>query len=185
VAGKQGPMKYHRPHAMGTTRNPRKKQPAGASADPAARVLRRFRIVFNAVKGHFRSVERKAGISGAQVWALSVVQAHPGIGVSELARAMDVHQSTASNLLRTLIDAGLVVSARAGSDRRTVQLQLTPQGQKLLKKAPGPFTGVLPDALQRLDAATLARLDRDLTSLIDALGSKERGAHTPLGSGEP
>jgi DNA-binding MarR family transcriptional regulator len=113
-----------------------------------------------------------------------VVQAHPGIRVSDLARAMDVHQSTASNLLRTLLDAGLVVAARAGSDRRAVQLQLTPQGQKLLKKAPGPFTGVLPDALQRLDPATLARLDRDLTALIDALGSGERAAHTPLGADE-
>jgi DNA-binding MarR family transcriptional regulator len=177
-------MKYHRVHAMGTSRTPRKKQPAGASPEPAARVLRRFRIVFNAVKGHFRSVERKAGISGAQVWALSVVRAHPGIGVSELARAMDVHQSTASNLLRTLTDAGLVASARAGTDRRAVQLRHTPEGQKILKKAPGPFTGVLPDALQRLDAATLARLDRDLMVLLEALGSKERGAHTPLGSGD-
>lgn len=169
---------------MATTRTPTSKQAARATPDPAARVLRRFRIVFNAVKGHFRSVERKAGISGAQVWALSIVQAHPGIGVSELARAMDVHQSTASNLVRALIAAGLVVSARAGSDRRTVQLQLTAPGQKILKKAPGPFTGVLPDALQRLDAATLARLERDLTVLIDALGSNQSAAQTPMGSGD-
>src|SRR5215207_8597651 len=95
---------------MATRTPPRKKAAGSDAAEPAARVLRRFRLVFNTVKGHFRAVERKAGISGAQLWALSVVHANPGIGVSELARAMDVHQSTASNLLRALVDKELVVA---------------------------------------------------------------------------
>ena len=123
---------------MATAKIPRKKQ-AADEVQPPARVLRRFRLVFNAIKAHFRSVERKAGISGAQVWALSVVRDQPGIGVGDLARAMDVHQSTASNLLRALIEAGLVVSDRGSEDRRSVQLSITPQGQRVLKKAPGPF----------------------------------------------
>jgi DNA-binding MarR family transcriptional regulator len=166
---------------MATVKTPKKKKPAD-EVQPPTRVLRRFRLVFNAIKAHFRSVERKAGISGAQVWALSVVRDQPGIGVGDLARAMDVHQSTASNLLRALIDAGLVVSDRGVADRRSVQLSITPQGTKVLKKAPGPFTGLLPDALQRLDAATLARLERDLGKLIDELGIDESGASFPLGS---
>jgi DNA-binding MarR family transcriptional regulator len=147
-------------------------------------VLRRFRLVFNAIKTHFRSVERKAGISGAQVWALSIVREQPGIGVGDLARAMDVHQSTASNLLRALIDAGLVVSVREAADRRAVQLQITAKGSRVLKKVPGPFTGLLPDALERLDKATLLRLDRDLGKLIAELGVDERGASFPLGAGD-
>lgn len=151
---------------------------------PPARVLRRFRLVFNAIKAHFRSVEKKAGISGAQVWALSVVRDQPGIGVSDLARAMDVHQSTASNLLRTLIDGGLVISGRGAEDKRAVQLQITAKGGRVLKKVPGPFAGLLPDALQRLDTATLNRLDRDLGKLIDELGIDERGASFPLGAND-
>lgn len=151
---------------------------------PPARVLRRFRLVFNAIKAHFRSVEKKVGISGAQVWALSVVRDQPGIGVGELARAMDVHQSTASNLLRALIDGELVVSGRGAQDRRAVQLQVTAKGVRVLKKAPGPFTGLLPDTLQRLDTATLNRLDRDLGKLIDELGIDERGASFPLGAND-
>lgn len=169
---------------MATGKTPRKKTSAAEPVQPPARVLRRFRLVFNAIKVHFRSVEKKAGISGAQVWALSVVRDRPGIGVGDLARAMDVHQSTASNLLRALIDAGLVVSGRGAADRRAVQLQITPQGQRILKKAPGPFTGLLPDALERLDTATLNRLDRDLGKLIDELGIDERGASFPLGSND-
>lgn len=165
------------------TRTPARKKPAAAvAADPAARVLRRFRLVFNAVKGHFRAVETKAGISGAQLWALSIVQAHPGIGVGDLARAMDVHQSTASNLLRALLDKELVVSERGGQDRRAVQLRVTARGNRVLAKAPGPFTGLLPEALGRLDKRTLGRLDRDLAVLIGELGlADERGAGIPLG----
>ncbi|HEY0824151.1 MAG TPA: MarR family winged helix-turn-helix transcriptional regulator [Ramlibacter sp.] len=168
------------------TRSPPRKKPAPRAVppEPAARVLRRFRLVFNAVKSHFRAVETKAGISGAQLWALSVVQAHPGIGVGDLARAMDIHQSTASNLLRVLVDRDLVVSDRGGEDRRAVQLQVTPRGARVLAKAPGPFTGVLPEALGRLDKPTLARLDRDLARLIEELGVDERGAGIPLGAGE-
>src|SRR3954452_3693299 len=115
------------------TRTPaRKKAAAAAPTDPAARVLRRFRLVFNAVKSHFRAVETKAGISGAQLWALSVVHGQPGIGVGDLARAMDIHQSTASNLLRGLLEKGLVLTERGGTDRRAVKLQVSAKGGRLL-----------------------------------------------------
>jgi len=168
------------------TRTPARKTPAGPppTTDPAARVLRRFRLVFNAVKSHFRAVETKAGISGAQLWALSVVAARPGIGVGELARAMDIHQSTASNLLRPLLEGKLVLAERGGADRRAVQLHATARGAKVLAKAPGPFSGVLPEALGRLDQRTLARLDRDLAVLIAELGVNDRAAGIPL-SEEP
>jgi DNA-binding MarR family transcriptional regulator len=147
----------------------------------ATQVLRRFRVVFNAVKAHFREVEKKAGVAGAQLWALSIIRDRPGVGVNELARAMDVHQSTASNLVRTMAAQELIVVERAASDRRAVQLRLLPAGSAVLRRAPGPFTGVLPLALASLDAQTLARLDRDLGKLIVALGADIRAAGIPLG----
>lgn len=149
--------------------------------DPAARVLRRFRLVFNAVKTHFQNVERKAGIGGAQVWALSIIAASEGLGVNALAQAMDVHQSTASNLVKTLIDRELIVAAKDGPDKRRVQLHVLPAGRRVLRRAPGPFTGVLPQALASLDPKTLKRLDADLALLISALGADERAANIPLG----
>lgn len=161
-------------------------QPAApeCATEPAARVLRQFRVVFNAVKTHFRAVEKKAGLAGAQVWALSVVAGRPGIGVGELARAMDVHQSTASNLLKPLLEQGFVVAERSGTDRRAVHLNVTAAGARVLRKAPGPFTGVLPEALASLDAATLARLDRDLARVIAALGADAQKGNVPLGQPE-
>lgn len=142
-----------------------------ALGGPEKQVLRRFRVVFNAVKTHFQQVEKQAGIGGAQVWALSVVQQQPGIRVSALALAMDIHQSTASNLVRLLVERALVEAVRSDEDRRAVQLHLLPAGQQMLDRAPGPFTGVLPAALAQLDAATLARLNNDLGQLIAVLAA--------------
>ncbi|MFG6489496.1 MarR family winged helix-turn-helix transcriptional regulator [Roseateles sp. BYS78W] len=150
-------------------------------SEPATRVLRRFRLVFNTVKAHFQQVEREAGIGGAQLWALSLIGSRPGIGTGELAKAMDVHQSTASNLVRTLVGRGLVQASKGTADRRAVQLKLLPAARAVLRKAPGPLQGVLPQALAALDADTLARLDADLAQLIAVLDGDARAARIPLG----
>lgn len=152
----------------------------GPAQAAAVQVLRRFRLVFNAVKTHFQQVEKKAGVGGAQLWAMSVVQAQPGIGVGGLAVAMDIHQTTASNLVKALVQQQYLVATRDGGDRRATRLVVTPEGQKVLKKAPGPFAGVLPEALAALDAATLARLDQDLGRLLALLNADERSAGIPL-----
>jgi len=149
-------------------------------SEPASRVLRRFRLVFNAVKTHFQQVEKKAGVGGAQVWALSVIRANPGIGVNGLARAMDIHQTTTSNLVKALAASEMVAVEKKGPDKRAVQLRILPAGTRVLRKAPGPFIGVLPEALASLDAKTLERLDRDLAVLISALDADERAAGIPL-----
>ncbi|RJG22857.1 MarR family winged helix-turn-helix transcriptional regulator [Massilia cavernae] len=153
--------------------------PAG-DGPAASRVLRQFRIVFNAVKTHFRQVERDAGIGGAQLWALSEIAASPGIGVNDLARALDVHQSTASNLVKTLMERGLVQAARNDKDRRIVLLSLLPAGAAVLASAPAPFTGVLPSALAGLDLDTLNRLEGDLARLIERLEADPAGAKIHL-----
>lgn len=78
----------------------------------------------------------------------------------------------------------MVAADRTGADRRAVQLHVSAKGLKVLKKAPGPFTGVLPEALAKLDAPTLKRLDRDLTRLIRLLDGDHRGGTIPLGQPE-
>lgn len=156
----------------------------GADADEPAptRVLKQFRIVFNAVKTHFQQVERRAGLGGAQVWALSVIHDRPGLGVNELAAALNVRQPTASNLVKGLIQQGLIEARRDGPDRRAVQLHVRAEGRKVLRRVPGPFTGVLPAALESLPPEVLARLEGDLSCLIATLDADERGATVPLAS---
>jgi DNA-binding MarR family transcriptional regulator len=122
--------------------------------DASMQVLRQFRQIFNAVKTHFRQVESRAGLGGAQVWALGLIGETQGIGVTELARRMDVHQSTASNLVRALLDKELIATTKDDVDRRTVQLWTLPAGAQALRASPGPFEGVLPGALKSLDPSS-------------------------------
>jgi len=149
--------------------------------EPAIQVLRQFRQLFNAVKSHFQQVEKSAGVGGAQLWALSLIDSHPGIRVNVLAQAMDVHQSTASNLVKSLVERQLVVAQKAGTDRRAVQLTVLAAGQQVLAQAPGPFAGVLPQALASMAPDVLARLNADLAVLIARLDPDRRSAHIPLG----
>ena len=153
---------------------------ADTPPDQAALVLRQFRVVFNAVRTHFQQVEKKVGIGGAQVWALSVIRRTPGAGVNSLAQAMNIHQSTASNLVRQLAKRGLVRVDKSSVDRRSVHLHLEAAGEALLLAAPGPYAGVLPDALQKLPADTLVQLQRNLGEVIRALAADESAAGIPL-----
>lgn len=148
--------------------------------DTAVRVLRQFRQVFNAVKTHFQQVEKTVGLGGAQVWALSVIRDTPDIGVGDLARAMDIHQSTASNLVKALIERQLVSASKDEGDRRAVRLRLLAAGTRLLKRSPGPYAGVLPAALASLDDKTLKRLEADLARLMRELHTDKEAGGIPL-----
>lgn len=174
------------PKSLTDNRTPGLAVAAGGRAGPAdpqaaARVLRRFRQVFTAVRAHFQKVEKQVGIGGAQVWALGVVAEQPGIAVGALARALHIHQSTASNLVRGLIERGLLRSERGATDRRTVYLHLEPAGQALLARAPAPHAGVLSQALENLDPATLTRLEADLLQLLKTMGQADDAPAKPIG----
>lgn len=152
------------------------------STNDAHQVLRQFRIIFNAVKGHFQQIEKAVGIGGAQVWALSVVAQCPGIKMGDLAKAMDIHQSTASNMVKAMVAQNLLQVQRDETDKRATHLTLTKAGAKLLERAPTPLAGVLPEALERLQPEVLHRLAIDLQHLITLLDCEKHpdAAHTPL-----
>lgn len=151
-----------------------------SSKEAHLRVLRQFRLVFSSVRKHFQTMEKRAGIGGAPIWAMNLIAKQPGIGVTQLAQAMDVHQSTASNLVKSLIKAGFIVSEKSAHDKRVVELYALPDGLKLLKKIPGPYSGVLPQALSELDEETLHELERNLKALLKRMDIDERSAQTPI-----
>ena len=91
---------------------------------------------------------------------------------------MDIHQSTASNLVKTLVDRGLVATQATGHAARAADV--LPAGARVLRDAPGPFAGVLPDALGSLDPRTLKRLEADLTKLIAILRIDDAAGSIPL-----
>lgn len=144
-------------------------------------VLEQFRILFKSVRRHYAEVQRRAGIGGAQLWALSQIAGHPGIKPGQLARALAIHQSTASNLVRDLEKAALVARRRTRQDQRAVELRATAKGLQVLKRAPRPFIGVLQQGLSDLPLANLTVLNRQLRKLVASMRAKDiRARSTPL-----
>ncbi|HTP62716.1 MAG TPA: MarR family winged helix-turn-helix transcriptional regulator [Burkholderiales bacterium] len=144
-------------------------------------VLEQFRIIVRAIRSHYQNVERRAGISGAQLWALARIADSPGANVGALSRSLAIHQSTASNLLRQLQQLSLVERRRRGKDQRSVQIFVTGRGRALLRRSPQPFIGVLQQALTELPDANLASMHRQLARLIKSMAGKNLAARaTPL-----
>ena len=154
---------------------------ATTPSETSASVLRQFRIIFNAARTHFRQVEQATGMSGTQLWALHLIQSHPGLGVNGLAQQLDIRQPTASGLIKALMTRELVEVRREAKDRREVQLHITSLGESILSQAPTPFSGVLPQALSLLPHETLAALEADLATLIRILDPDGRGSKVPIG----
>lgn len=144
-------------------------------------VLRQFRLIFGSIRQHFREVEASSGISGSQVWLLRDIDASPGIGVSQLARQLSIHQSTCSLLVEKLAGAGLVSKNRSPRDRRRVGLEISPAGRQRLQLAPNPAEGVLPEALRQLPDVALRTLQVNLDQLISHLSLRsDNDANKPL-----
>lgn len=133
------------------------------------RVLKKFRVIYGSVRQHFRDVEQTCGVSGSQLWVMQEVANTHGIGVSELAQRLSIHQSTCSQLVEKLVARQLILKQRSKEDQRRVGLYITGAAAKLLEVAPGPSEGVLPEALGALSIDTMLSLDLALEKVIQQL----------------
>ena len=151
--------------------------------DQAVRVLKQFRVIFSAVKEHYRRVEQITGISGSHVWALVVIDENSGIRPGALNDRLAIHQSTASNIVRHLVAQGYVLRTRSQTDARAFELATTPKGHELLARVPEPKMGLLVNALAEMPNASVASLEGLLDHLIARMGqpaASQSSAFEPL-----
>ena len=154
------------------------KAAAAARAGLELESLQYLRTIFGSARVHDAEVRRSAGIPGSQLWALSEIGRAEGLSVNGLAECMALHQTTASNLVNALVERKLVRRVRDKRDQRIVRLHLAAEGRKLLLRAPGPYVGLLLDAIRRLDATELRRLRESLsllTAVLDRTADKAAG----------
>lgn len=147
----------------------------------ALEVLKQFRLIYGSVRQHFRRVEAACGVSGSQLWLLQEIERTPGVGVSELARRLSIHQTTCSQLVEKLVSRGHVLKNRSTQDQRRVGLTLSTRASKALANAPGPAEGLLPEALMELPDTALQSLHIQLRKVITGLSLRDEGsAEKPL-----
>jgi DNA-binding MarR family transcriptional regulator len=158
-------------------RDARRRAAAGVEARHAAMlgVLMQFRVIVRTMRDHYRRVERVCGVGGAHVWALAQIAEAPGIRVTELARKLAIHQSTASNMVERLAKSGLVSRVRSPDDRRVVFLQATARGRRVVARAPQPVEGALQHALAQMSPAKLTALHGELAALLERMHASAAG----------
>ncbi|WIM05361.1 MAG: MarR family winged helix-turn-helix transcriptional regulator [Candidatus Nitricoxidivorans perseverans] len=155
--------------------------PADPHTQMALQVVRQLRLLYGSVKHYFREVEEACGLSGSHLWVLQEIGRTPGIGVSDLAERMSIHQSTCSLLVEKLEARRLVEKRRLKDDQRRVGLHLSAEGRRVLEGAPGPDEGLLPEALVALPDSALRALHGSLSELVRNLRARDdRLADKPL-----
>jgi DNA-binding MarR family transcriptional regulator len=131
--------------------------------DSTARAMDGLRSLVRALGASARTASRDGGVSGAQLFALRQIHAHPGIGVSELASLTLARQSTVSELVSRLVAQGLVRRETSGDDARHALLTLSAKGQRSIGNSE-------PTAQERLVAGLEALPAKVRTGLADGIG---------------
>lgn len=135
-----------------------------------ARALQAVRGLVAALSQSARFIERRTGITNAQLFLLRQIAADTNLSVNELAARAMTHQSTASVVLSRLERRGLVQRIPSPLDGRSVVLHLTAAGRRLLRHAPAPATSEIVDAISRLTPAEVRMLRTGLVALAREAG---------------
>lgn len=116
-----------------------------------------------AVYQSFQSAIAPYDISPGQFGVLVLISENPGLSQSELGNAMGIDRSTMVAVIDRLESRNYVVRTPSPYDRRSYALQLSEEGQKVIKK-------IVP-MIQDHEAAISKDLSKaELSQLIESLG---------------
>jgi DNA-binding MarR family transcriptional regulator len=87
-----------------------------------------------AVRARLDDMLRPAGLTALQYTALTVLEGHPDLTASQLARRSFVKAQSMSDLVTALLDRNLVQRHRDPADRRRLVLALTDTGRAVLEE---------------------------------------------------
>ena len=137
-----------------------------AVSNTPVEVANRLRPVLLHLNRHLRREVHTSGVSAGQLSVLGGIRDNPGIGVQELAIREGTSMPSVSNHIDRLEASGLVTRRQAERDRRRVDLEVTPEGLRVLKVIRSKRTAWLSARLGAL-------ADVDLAAIAGAIGPLE------------
>lgn len=143
---------------------------AKRSDGDARDVLDAIRRIVRAIRLSSRDTERRVGVSAAQLFVLSRLHSGRAMSLNELAQLTLTHQSSASVVVRKLVERGLVQRTTSKTDRRRQELSLTAAGRDVLGKAPKAAQDRFVSALQSMRASDVRELARLLDRFVQGVG---------------
>ncbi|MBC5785885.1 MarR family transcriptional regulator [Ramlibacter sp. USB13] len=139
-------------------------------------LLRRAHQISAAV---FEDACKDLGLTPAQFGVLTVLQAHPGLGQSTLARALGFDKVTVLRVLRGLQARGFVARGPAEDNRRNVSVTLTREGERILQQAQKPAERAYRRLMAPLNREQQDQLLELLQLLTGGLEDEARAAFVP------
>jgi DNA-binding MarR family transcriptional regulator len=118
-------------------------------------------------------------LRGAEVELLRLVEARPGIGVSEAARELYLAGNSVSTLVNHLVQDGYLVRERHPADRRAARLLLTPAAETRLRDWRERRAELVRRHVARLDDADRAALRAAVPALRRLAENLHEEAETP------
>jgi DNA-binding MarR family transcriptional regulator len=131
-----------------------------------------LRRVFKAIQDYSQEVSGTFGVTGPQLWALKTISADDSLPLGLLSKKMYLHPSTLTGVVDRLEAKGYVVRNRDLNDRRVINVQLTPEGKRLVKKAPSPVQGKLIYGLRRLKENELNAIYQSVLKLVEIVDAE-------------
>lgn len=113
-----------------------------------------------------RKETEQLGVTTPQVTLLWLVKRSPGLSLAELAAEEGISPPALSGHIDRLERAGLIERLRSSEDRRRVGLELTEEGQRLLRRVRARRTTWLTERLSSLDPAEVEAIDAAIPSLL-------------------
>jgi DNA-binding MarR family transcriptional regulator len=117
-----------------------------------------------------RAVDRRAGLTPARLSALSVLVFGGPRSLGRLARDEDVAGPTMTRIVDGLVRLGLAVREPHPDSARSVRIQATDEGERLMRQAAEARFDAIVDALAMLPTADRSALERAAPALIRLAG---------------
>jgi DNA-binding MarR family transcriptional regulator len=150
-----------------TARAPR--DDLAASAQAIRRILRALRLAA-------QDTQRSAGVSSAQLFALSALADGAPASLAQLAARTLTDRSSVSGVVNRLVERRLVSRRAAADDRRRAAVRITAAGRAVLARAPRSPMQLLVAGIEALPAARRRALARELEALVGAMGLENEPA---------
>ena len=139
------------------------------TTDAALDLANDLRPVVLRVARQLRKETEQFGVTSRQATLLAVVKARPGLTLRGLAEAEAISAPALSEQVDRLERAGLLRRLRSEVDRRRVGLELTPEGERLLRSIKERRTAWLAERLSALDPDALRAIEAAIGPLRELL----------------
>jgi DNA-binding MarR family transcriptional regulator len=152
----------------------------GTNLSVEQQIVASLRKIMRAVDLHSRRLFEVFGMTGPQLAALQETGRLGPASAGAIAHAIHLSQGTVTGILTRLENQGLITRTRSEADRRSVMVEITPQGRRVLDLAPSLLQDRFREGLERLEGWERTQILATLQRVAALMGAEDIDASPHL-----